>query len=292
LPGNNFSNIDISILESKKSILASRLSELGSLIVAFSGGLDSTFLLAVASRIPGLELTAATASSILHTNREKNLATDFSEKNDIRHIIFQTNELDIPEVVANRKDRCYHCKRNMFRRLFEIAEENDIKYVAHGANTDDLQDFRPGFRAADEAGIIAPLIDARLNKKEIRFLSKKMGLPAWDRPAMACLATRIPYGSPVTANKIIMVEEAEEFLGQNGFKDVRVRHYGPMAVIEVKGPVEMKRIMNKDVKNPIIRKFREIGFEFISMDIEGFISGKMNRTLIHSSALVEPVKKY
>ena len=273
------SNIDRNTAESKKENLISGLKKLESLVVAFSGGVDSTFLLEVASRIPGLRLAAVTASSILHPNREKKYAAEFAEKSGIRHILFETYELDIPAFVLNGKDRCYHCKRNMFTKLLEIAENNGFKQVAHGANIDDLHDFRPGFRAADESGVIAPLIDAGLNKEEIRFLSKEMGLSTWNIPAMACLATRIPYGSPVTENKLLMIEKAEDFLMQNGFIDVRVRHYGAVAVIEVKGQAEMRRICDKDIRTDTIRKFREIGFEFVSLDLEGFISGKMNRTL-------------
>jgi uncharacterized protein len=166
----------------------------------------------------------------------------------------------------------------MLRTIFEISKNEGIEHVAHGANMDDLNDFRPGFRAADEAGMISPLIDAELNKEEIRFLSKDMGLPTWDKQSMACLASRIPYGSPVTEEKLKMVEEAEAFLLEKGFRKVRVRHHGSVARIEAAGE-EIETFVTESARKAVIEKFRKIGFVHIALDLEGYISGKMNREL-------------
>jgi pyridinium-3,5-biscarboxylic acid mononucleotide sulfurtransferase len=173
-------------------------------------------------------------------------------------------------------DRCYHCKKALYKRLLQIAGENSIGHVAHGANVDDLEDYRPGQRAAREAGIIAPLMDADLSKEEIRFLAKEMGLSEWDKPAMACLATRFPYGCPITEKGLGMVEAAEAFLSAQGFRGVRVRHHGPVARVEAASS-DIHRIVREETRNAIVERLRKIGFDHVALDLEGYISGKMNR---------------
>jgi len=266
------------IARSKKENLASHLKKLDSLVVAFSGGVDSALLLAVAYQVLGDKVLAVTARSVIHPGREGEDAAAFAGKSGLRHLVFNSEEMSLPEFVANQPDRCYHCKRHLVQALFKIARENGIKNVAHGANTDDLKDYRPGFRAADEAGVLAPLIDAQLNKEEIRFLSKEMGLPTWDKPPMPCLASRIPYGSPITEGKLKMVEEAERFLLDQGFREVRVRHHGAVARIEV-GSAEREKIMANGLRQATVDKFRKIGFEHVALDLEGYLAGKMNRAL-------------
>jgi uncharacterized protein len=262
----------------KKEKLAARLKDLGSLLVAFSGGVDSTFLLAMAHESLGDRVVAATASSVIHPAWEIDDANAFTQEKGIRHVVFQTEEMHQSDFVRNHPDRCYHCKQHMLQLLSEIAEEQGVEHMAHGANTDDLKDFRPGLKAAEEAGVIAPLVDARLNKEEIRFLSREMGLSTWNSPSMACLATRIPYGDVITEGKLKMVEEAETFLLEQGLMGVRVRYHGSVARIEAEKN-DLNRLIEKDLKVRIVEKLREIGFSHIAMDLEGYVSGKMNRTL-------------
>lgn len=262
----------------KKEKLTYILKELESMVVAFSGGVDSTFLLALAHETLGDKVVAATASSVIHPDHEINDSRSFTREREIRHIVFNSREMNVSDFVCNNPDRCYHCKMIISRDLFQIAEAEGLKHVAHGANTDDLSDFRPGLKAAHEAGIIAPLIDAQLTKNEIRFLSREMELPTWNKPSKACLATRIPYGTHITKEKLEMIEEAENFLLEQGFTDVRVRHHGSIARVEI-GNDELEKLVEKRLKTVIVNKLRKIGFAHIAVDLEGYISGKMNRTL-------------
>lgn len=263
----------------KKENLISHLKELPSLLVAFSGGVDSTFLLAVASDVLGNRVTAVTASSYVHPITDRERSTKFTRERGIEHIIFISDENSIPEFTANTSDRCYHCKKALCKKLRQIAQEKGITHIAHGINTDDLGDYRPGIKAAEEMGLIAPLVDADLSKDEIRYLSKGMKLSTWNKPSMACLASRIPYGSTVTKEKIAMIDKAEKILMDEGFSQYRVRHHGTVARIEV-NPEEINRFMDASFKKMIISGFKSIGFKHIALDLEGFISGSMNRALV------------
>jgi uncharacterized protein len=262
----------------KKEKLIHDLKARGPLLVAFSGGVDSTFLLAVAHQILGPAVTAATSTSMIHPRREMEAAHRFAQERGIQHVLVSTEETLLPAFISNLKDRCYHCKKQLISSFREIARARGLEHVAHAANLDDLADFRPGFQAAHEGGVIAPLIDAKLGKAEIRFLSREMGLPTWNKPAMACLATRIPYGEHITEEKLRMVEEAEEFLLESGFNQVRVRVHGTMARIEIEIP-RMEAILEEGLRNALVRRFLSMGFEHIALDLEGHISGKMNRSL-------------
>ena len=263
---------------SKKENLIHYLEKLDSLLVAFSGGVDSTFLLALSHQTLMDKVVAVTESSTTYPSREREEAIKFTKDRGIEHIVFQADETNIAEFVSNAPDRCYHCKKSLSKNLLNIAKQKSISHVAYAANLDDLSDYRPGMDAAREMGIIAPLVDAHLSKEEIRFLSKEMGLPTWDKPAMACLASRIPYGEPITTKKLKMVEEAEDFLADQGFRQYRVRHHGSVARIEVAGS-EIKKVTGPELRKNIVEKFRQIGFYHIAVDLEGYFSGSMNRVL-------------
>jgi uncharacterized protein len=262
----------------KKEKLIRYLKGLDSLLVAFSGGVDSTFLLALAHKTLGDKVLAVTESSSTYPSRERQEAIQFAEERDIEHVVFLSDETSIPEFVSNAPDRCYHCKKALSQELVKIAEERGVEHVAYATNVDDLADYRPGLKAADEMGIIAPLVISELNKEEIRFLSKEMGLPTWDKPAMACLASRIPYGEAITDKKLKMVEEAEAYLAKNSFKQYRVRHHGSVARIEVES-AEIDKINEPILRKNIVEKFKEIGFLHVAVDLEGYTTGSMNRAL-------------
>jgi uncharacterized protein len=264
----------------KKETLVKQINKFPSLLVAFSGGVDSSFLLAVAHQVLGDRVTAVTSSSIIYPLREQAKAAEFTKKRNINHIIIESEETKLPEFISNTPDRCYHCKKYLARRLIDLAKEKNIHHIAHAANLDDLNDYRPGIKAAREMGLLSPLIDNSLGKDEIRFLSREMGLETWDKPAMACLASRIPYGSPITAEKLRMIQEAEEVLAEYGFKLFRVRHHGAIARIEV-GSTEIGRMTEEALRKRLVERLREIGFTYISIDLEGYIPGSLNRDLEH-----------
>ncbi len=270
--------MDKDSLTRKKDHLLSIISGYGSLMVAFSGGVDSTFLLAVAHEALKKNLIAITARSPLHPVRENNAAVAFAESLGIKHILIESKEMSQPSFRANTKDRCYLCKQYVFSDILKIARDMGVEHVAHGANLDDLEDFRPGFAAANEMGVKAPLVDAGLTKNDIRALSKKMSLETWNKPPMACLATRIPYGTPINTRDLKMVEQAEDVLLQLGFGSCRVRLHDKVARIEV-DLKEITKVLDQGIRQQIIEKFRAIGFFHVALDLEGYRQGSMNRPL-------------
>ncbi len=263
-------------LIAKKERLISILKNYNSLAVAFSGGTDSTFLLAVTHDVLGEKVTAITAKSPVHPSREIEFAGKFVRNHGIKQIIIQSDEMGLNEFTANNRDRCYVCKNNLFPKMVESASKMGISKLAHGANTDDLKDFRPGFTAASELGIEAPMIDAGLSKQDIRDLSKKMLLETWNKPAMACLATRIPYGTAITIESLKMIEEAENALIDFGFSTCRVRHHGNLARIELANE-DFDRMINEKMRDSVVGKLKKAGYLYVSMDLEGYIQGSMNR---------------
>lgn len=270
------------IAAAKKELLIRKLADLDSLVVAFSGGVDSTFLLALAHQILGEKVVAVTADSPTFPSREREEARRFTRERGIEHVVFSSGETDLPEFIANGPDRCYWCKKSVFQRVADIAGKRGIEHIAHAANTDDLNDYRPGMRASQEMGIEAPLVEVGLDKEEIRFLSEAMGLATWDKPAMACLASRIPYGDPVTPVKLRMVEEGEDFLVRNGFRQCRVRIHGTVARIEL-AESAIGSFLDAGLREKTLQRFKEIGFLHVALDLEGYVSGSLNREIKNRS---------
>jgi uncharacterized protein len=263
-------------LKTKRERLISILEGYGSLLIAYSGGVDSTFLLAVAHEVLKKNLTAITAESPLHPASEIKAAKAFAQELGVKHMLIQSREMSQAEFKANTKKRCYLCKKYLFKDLLKIARDKNIEYVAHGANLDDLEDFRPGFDAAREMKITAPMVDAGLTKNDIRTLSKQMNLKTWNKPPMSCLATRIPYGTQITTEKLEMIEQAEQVILGLGFNACRVRLHAKVARIEV-DPGDIERILEQGIRSIIVGKLREIGFSHVAVDLEGYRQGSMNR---------------
>lgn len=263
-------------LNKKKDKLVSILKKLDSLVVAFSGGVDSTFLLAMAYNVLKENSIAITAESPIHPEREKHETIRLAKKIGVQHIVVQSREINQQDFMANPRDRCYVCKKYILEDIIRLASDMNIKHIAHGANVDDLDDYRPGFKAAEEMGVLSPLIDAGLTKNNIRTISKEMNLSTWDKPSNACLASRIPYGTPITKEALAMIDQAETFILNLGLKTCRVRHHGNIARIETTID-DMEEILNKKNRQKIVKKLNKIGYVHVAVDLEGYVQGSMNR---------------
>lgn len=258
--------------------LKNYLSSLESVVVAFSSGVDSTFLLKTAHDVLGDKVIAVTAESCSFPKRELNEAKLFCQKEGIKHIVVESEELEIDGFCKNPVNRCYLCKKELFEKIIEIAKENNIKNIVEGSNIDDNGDYRPGLQAVSELNIKSPLRYAELNKNEIRELSKKLELNTWDKQSFACLSSRFVYGEEITKEKLSMVDKAEQLLLDLGFHQLRVRIHGTIARIEVL-PDEFPKLIEEKNRLKIVTEFEKYGFTYISMDLKGYRTGSMNETL-------------
>lgn len=258
--------------------LKARLLELESVAVAYSGGVDSNFLLKVAKDTLGDNVIAVTLHAMMHSQREIEEAKQYANKFNVKHIVVNVDNFEVKEFIENNPDRCYHCKKAVFNTVKSVASKHNIKYVVDGTNLDDLGDYRPGLKALQELNIISPLKECDLTKEDIRFLSKEMSLETFNKPAFACLATRIPYGVKITKEVLRKIEKSEEYLVGLGFEQFRVRVHENIARIEI-GKDEIHKFFSKDLLVKTNNKLKEIGFEYVTLDMAGYEMGSMNKAI-------------
>ncbi|MCR4892989.1 MAG: ATP-dependent sacrificial sulfur transferase LarE [Lachnospiraceae bacterium] len=270
-----FTEEEETLAHRKYERLKAILQATGGIAVAFSGGVDSTLLLYAAWQALGDRALAVTVSSGTFPRREIAEAEDFCHLHGIRQRICPFEELSVPGFEENPKERCYICKKDLFGRIRRIAAENGLNFVAEGSNMDDNRDYRPGMRAIAELGIRSPLREVELSKREIRYLSREHALPSWDKPSYACLATRIPYGERITKEKLLQIERSEQLLIDKGFRQVRVRLHGNIARIEIP-PEDFGKLVSDSVRTSIVTELKEIGFDYVTLDLMGYRTGSMN----------------
>ncbi|MFQ6617294.1 MAG: ATP-dependent sacrificial sulfur transferase LarE [Fidelibacterota bacterium] len=264
--------------EEKLAILKQILSRMGHIVIGYSGGVDSTFLLKVSRDVLGDNVLAVIAKSETYPEREFNFAVQMAESMGVRYRIIRTEETDKVKFRQNPPDRCYYCKDELFCKLKEVAGKEGFVNIADGTNAEDVQDFRPGLKALSRHSVRSPLKEAGMDKNEIRYLSRMMGLKTWNKPSFACLSSRFPYGTAIDKEQLKKVDAAENFLIDNGLRCIRVRHYDNMARIEV-GEEEFIKIMRKSLRERIVKKFKELGYTYVTLDLQGYRTGSMNEVL-------------
>jgi len=265
-------------LLAKQDALLASLARAGRVLIAFSGGVDSSYLAWAAQRALGKDSLCVTAVSASYPESHREMAEEIVRRFDLPHRFVETHEMERPEYRANAADRCYHCKSELFDVMDRLGSELGFDRIAYGVNTDDTSDFRPGHRAAHEHAVLAPFLEADLSKAEIRELSRAAGLPTADLPASACLSSRLPYGTEVTEERLDQVEQGEARLRALGFRQVRLRHHGELARVEIE-PRELPRALDPEMAARIVETIKPLGFRYVSLDLEGYRTGSLNEVL-------------
>lgn len=265
-------------IEDKENQLRRYLRDLGSLAIAYSGGVDSTYLLKVACEELGDQALAVTATSTTYPQRERDKSQEMAITMGARQVFIESKETDIPEFRDNPPDRCYFCKRELFQKIAQVAQEEGLRHLADGTNLDDLQDHRPGMKALRELQVLSPLRECGFTKADIRERSRLLGLPTWNQPAFACLSSRFPYGVAITPEALEKIDRAETALYRMGFKVIRVRHHGEVARLEV-GPNEIHRLLDDQTRRQTVEALKQAGYTYVALDLEGYRTGSMNEIL-------------